>query len=96
MSLQTNYWLQKAGFYESDVHFLQGAEPRRTGMENSSPFYQPVDGKAFRGVCGTIHDAAHFPVKVIPILPVKDYPLSEQNKALYGEAYEQVIEHFNY
>lgn len=94
MSLQTNYWLQKAAFYGSDTHFLQAAEPRRTGMECISPFYQPVDGKAFRNVCGRMYDANHFPVKVIPILPVKDYPLSTQNETLYGEAYEQIANFF--
>ena len=94
MSLQTNYWLQKAGFYESNAEFIQAAEPRRTGMQNFPPFYQPVDGKAFRGVCGTIQDAAHFAVKVIPILPVKDYPLSAQNEECYGEAYEQIAKYF--
>lgn len=94
MSLQTNYWLQKAGFYEADAAFLKAAEPRRTGMESIEPFYQPVDGKAFTGVCGTIHDATDFPVKVIPILPVKDYPLTDQNKDRYGEALEGVRKYF--
>lgn len=94
MSLQTNYWLQKAGFYEADAAFLKAAEPRRTGMESIEPFYQPVDGKAFTGVCGTIHDAMDFPVKVIPILPVKDYPLTDQNKDRYGEALEGVRKYF--
>lgn len=94
MTLQTNYWLQKAGFYKSDDLFLQAAEPRRKGMENFAPFYQPVDGKAFKDVCGKIYDGTDFPVKVIPILPVKDYPLSDQNEALYGEAYQQVADFF--
>ena len=34
MSLQTNYWLQKSGFYEGSAEFLSAAEPRRTGTEN--------------------------------------------------------------
>lgn len=94
MSVQTNYWLQKAGFYEGNADFLKAAEPRRTGMANVPPFYQPVDGKAFLGVCGTVYDAADFAVKVVPILPVKDYPLSERNAEDYGKALEQVWSFF--
>lgn len=94
MSLQTNYWLQKVGFYGGDEAFLSAAEPRRLGMENDQPFYQPVNGKAFSLICGNIYEAKNFPVKVIPILPVKDYPLSEQNKERYGEAYEKICHYF--
>lgn len=94
MSLQTNYWLQKAGFYEADAEFLRGAEPRRVGVESLSPYYQPVDGKAFTKVCGTIHDATEFPVKVVAVLPVKDYPLSDQNMERYGESYDRVWKYF--
>lgn len=94
MSLQTNYWLQKAGFYESDPAFITAAEPRRTGIENDQPFYQPVDGKAFTAVCGKRYDAKKFPVTIIPILPAKDYPLSLQNMERYGEAYEKISGYF--
>lgn len=94
MSLQTNYWLQKAGFYGGDEAFLSAAEPRRTGMENEQPFYQPVDGKAFSAVCGKIYEAKNFPVKVIPILPAKDYPLSEQNRKRYEDAYINICDYF--
>lgn len=94
MSLQTNYWLQKAGFYGDDEKFLSAAEPRRSGMENEQPFYQPVDGKAFSAICGNMYDAKNFPVKVIPILPSKDYPLSEQNLVRYGEAYGKIRYYF--
>lgn len=94
MSLQTNYWLQKVGFYGGDEAFLSAAEPRRLGMDNDQPFYQPVNGKAFSLICGNIYEAKNFPVKVIPILPVKDYPLSEQNKERYGEAYEKICRYF--
>lgn len=93
MSLQTNYWLQKAGFYGEDDTFLAKAEPRRSGMENEPPFYQPVDGKAFSILCGNVYEAKNFPVKVVPILPAKDYPLTEQNRERYGKAYEK-IRHF--
>lgn len=94
MSLQTNYWLQKAGFYDGDTAFLSAAEPRRKGMENEEPFYQPVDGKAFSLVCGNIYDAKNFPVKVVPILPVKDFPLSEQNIERYGDACNKIRVYF--
>ena len=94
MSLQTNYWLQKAGFYEGDAAFLKAAEPRRVGMESEQPFYQPVDGKAFMAVCGKLYEAKDFPVKIVPILPAKDYPLSIQNMERYGEAYDQISGYF--
>lgn len=94
MSLQTNYWLQKTGFYEADAAFLKAAEPRRTGMESIEPFYQPVDGKAFTSVCGTVHGVKGFPVKVFPILPAKDYPLSDSNRERYGKALDQVCQFF--
>ena len=94
MSLQTNYWLQKGGFYEGSAEFLSAAEPRRTGTENDQPFYQPIDGKAFIQVCGNCYDAKSFPVKVIPILPAKDFPLSEQNMERYGEACKKVSGYF--
>ena len=94
MSLQTNYWLQKAGFYGGDASFLSAAEPRRMGMENYMPYYQPVDGKAFIPVCGNVYEAKNYPVKVIPILPAKDYPLSEQNAGRYGKAYDMIREYF--
>ena len=94
MSLQTNYWLQKGGCYEGSAEFLSAAEPRRTGTENDQPFYQPIDGKAFIQVCGNCYDAKSFPVKVIPILPAKDFPLSEQNMERYGEACKKVSGYF--
>lgn len=94
MSLQTNYWLQKIGFYKGEDAFLSAAEPRRTGIENENPFYQPVDGKAFTTICGAIYEAKNFPVKVIPILPAKDFPLSEQNMARYGEACKNICSYF--
>lgn len=94
MSLQTNYWLQKLGFYEGDADFLRAAEPRRVGKESLSPFYQPVDGKAFIGICGKEYEAKEFPVKVFPVLPAKDYPLSEQNMERYAKGLEQVAKYF--
>lgn len=94
MSLQTNYWLQKLGFYEGDADFLRAAEPRRVGKESLSPYYQPVDGKAFIGICGKEYEAKEFPVKVFPVLPAKDYPLSEQNMERYAKGLEQVAKYF--
>lgn len=94
MSLQTNYWLQKLGFYDGDADFLRAAEPRRVGKESLSPFYQPVDGKAFIGICGKEYEAKDFPVKVFPVLPAKDYPLSEQNMERYADGLEQVAKFF--
>lgn len=95
MSLQTNYWLQKTGFYScGDETFLPAAEPRRKGIESEPPFYQPVDGKAFSSICGNIYKANHSPVLVVPVLPAKDFPLSEQNADRYEESYEKIRHYF--
>lgn len=90
MSLQTNYWLQKAGFYTGSETFLTEAQPRNTGINCIQPYYQPISGKAFPSVCGRVYEANRFPVKILPILPAKDYPLSEQNSERYSEAFENI------
>lgn len=90
MSLQTNYWLQKAGFYTGSETFLTEAQPRNTGINCIQPYYQPISGKAFPSVCGRVYEANRFPVKILPILPAKDYPLSEQNSESYSEAFENI------
>ena len=95
MSLQTNYWLQQLGFYGGDETFLHGAQPRRVGIECIEPFYQPVDGKAFRTIIGQIYDTTVPDVKVIPILPAKDFPLSDKNEVLFREAYTKIRTIFN-
>ncbi len=95
MSLQTNYWLQKLGFYGNDEAFIQGAQPRRKGLEDiEAPFYQPVDGKSYRTILGKVYDAEKHPVKVIPILPAKSYPLKDRDEKLYTEAYKNIRNHF--
>lgn len=87
MSLQTNYWLQKLGFYVGSEEFIHGAQPRRVGLESESPYYQPVDGKALTFICGNIYDAANYPVKVVPVLANKDYPMNEMNSRRFMDAY---------
>ncbi len=94
MSLQTNYWLQKLGFYGGDEDFLNAAQPRRAGL-SGQPYYQPVDGKAFSTVCGNLYEAKNHPVKIIPILPAKDYPLREQNIERFSKVYEKIQANFH-
>lgn len=95
MSLQTNYWLQKLEFYGDNEAFVYGAQPRRKGLESlEDPYYQPVDGKVFRSICGNIYDAKKFPVKVIPILSAKNYPLRGKDEELYAGAYEKIRSFF--
>ena len=95
MSLQTNYWLQKLGLYGGDETFLHGAQPRRVGMECIEPYYQPVDAKTFRTIIGHIYDTTIDDVKVIPLLPAKDFPLREKNEELFREAYTSIREVFS-
>lgn len=94
MSLQTNYWLQKLGFYGGASEFLSAAEPRRNGLSSEPPYYQPVDGKAFTQICGTVFDAKDKPVKVVPILPAKDFPLRERNLEQFAAKYEALRAYF--
>lgn len=95
MSLQTNYWLQKAGFYTGSEAFLSDAQPRNNGINCIQPYYQPVSGKAFPAICGNVYEANHFPVKVLPVLPAKDYPLTGLNKERYEEAFQSIRTFFS-
>jgi len=45
-------------------------------------------------ICGNVYDAINFPVKVIPILPAKDYPLKDKNLELFSAAYENIRSYF--
>lgn len=94
MSLQTNYWLQKTEFCIGEDIFVKAAEPRRIGIECIQPYYQPVNGKAFSEICGNIYNVKNGAIKVIPILPAKDYPLKEQNIERYAGAYDKIRGYF--
>lgn len=94
MSMQTNYWMQKLGFYGDMPDFLAGAEPRRNGINNEPPYYQPVDGKAFSNVCGRVFGAKEYEAKIVPILAAKDYPLRERNLEQFGEIYRGINTYF--
>lgn len=94
MGMQVNYYLQKLGFYEGTEQFIHGAQPRTIGLTNKPPYYQPVDGKVFHEACGTIFNISRSNVKVIPILPAKDYPLSPENMEKYGDHYIAVQDFF--
>ncbi|MFI3280323.1 MAG: hypothetical protein R3Y55_07390 [Rikenellaceae bacterium] len=98
MGLQTNYYLQKFGFYPSgDItkEFIRGAEPRHIGVQSYNQYYQPVNAKPFRQVCFKRYRATHFPeVEVIPILPVKSYPLAGSDLNNFGESFEELKKSF--
>ncbi|MEG1587314.1 MAG: hypothetical protein RR346_10605 [Bacteroidales bacterium] len=94
-SMQTNYWLQKTGLVPADEAFLKGAEPRRTGIQSYPPFYQPVNGKVFGDICGKFTHLTDRPsVRVLPLLPAKDFPLRERNLEQFGEAYDAIRKSF--
>ncbi len=88
MGLQANYYLQKYGVYdcgEQTELFLKGAEPRRVGLESYNPYYQPVNAKPFREICFKRYNSKMFEgVEVIPILPVKNYPLAGSDLENFG------------
>ncbi|MBP1630501.1 MAG: hypothetical protein H6Q15_1394 [Bacteroidetes bacterium] len=92
MSLQSNYWLQKLGFYTTDEEFLHNAQPKRVGLVEFECYYQPVNAKAFSSIVGNIYQANKFDVKVVPILPAKDFPLKEQNIERFTNPYIKIKE----
>ena len=98
MGMQANYYLQKFGFYgtgDSKDKFVKAAEPRRVGAQSEEPYYQPVDAKPFRDICFKMFDANEFEgINVIPILPIKSYPLRGVDADNFGENYENLIELF--
>ena len=73
MSLQVNYWLQKLGFYPAVDEFLSDAEPKKRGMSNEPPYYDPTKGKAFTLICGKQY-ITNDRQSVFPILHVKNWP----------------------
>ncbi len=94
IGLQANYYLQRCGLYscgEESESFLRGAEPRRVGLTSRDPFYQPVDAKPFRKICFNRYEATSYTgVTVIPILPIKSYPLTGNDLEAFGENYERL------
>ncbi|MFI3321546.1 MAG: hypothetical protein R3Y50_03375 [Rikenellaceae bacterium] len=98
MGLQTNYYLQKFGMYEVGElteQFLKGAEPRRVGLESEEPFYQPVNAKPFREICFKRYKLkGNENIEVVPILPVKSYPLVDSELKNFGENFEKLKDSF--
>lgn len=98
MGLQTNYYLQKLGLYscgELADDFIHGSQPRRIGLESYHQYYQPVDAKPFREVCFKRYKLADYPnIEIIPILPVKSYPLAGSDLNNYGENFQQLKDSF--
>ncbi|MFI3247749.1 MAG: hypothetical protein R3Y39_01275 [Rikenellaceae bacterium] len=99
MGLQANLYLQKLGFYscgEMSERFFNGAQPRRVGVNSFDPYYQPVDAKPFREICFKRFEATNYPgVVVIPILPVKSYPLSGVELTNFGDNYSALKSSFS-
>ena len=94
MGLQSNYYLQKFGFYdcgEFTAEFLKGAEARRVGLSAMCPFYQPINAKPFRDICFKMYDVKEFEgIKIIPILPGKSYPLRDSDLNNFGDSFEKL------
>lgn len=94
MGLQANYYLQKLGFYncgEATEEFIHGAQPRRIGLESYHQYYQPVNAKPFRDVCFKRYKLAEYEnIELIPMLPVKSYPLSGSELNNFGENFESL------
>ena len=94
MDLQVNYYLQKFGLYDSENNFVHNAQPRTVGLTSNSPYYQPVNAKAYVDICGKFYKVNDSDIEIVPILPAKDYPLSENNMKKYGDNYIAVQKFF--
>ena len=90
LSQQTNYWLQKSGFAETDELFLKGAEPRRTGLQDTMPYYQPVNPKAFNDICAKLRYVNDYRIKLFPLLPLRDSPLRGDNIDRFAKVYSEI------
>lgn len=94
MGMQVNYYLQLFGFYGCNDKFIHGAQPKNIGITNCPPYYQPVDAKVFNDICGEFYDIEGSKAKLIPILPARDYPLSADKMAKFGDKYIAVQSYF--
>ena len=98
MGMQANYHLQRLGFYSCGEHseaFLHGAQPARAGLLYDDKFYQPVNAKPFRDICFKPFELTDYEgVKVVPILPHKNYPLYDSNLNNFGDSFEALKSYF--
>jgi len=94
MSLQVNYWLQKLNFYRSQDDFLEKTEPKKRGIENDRPFFEPGNSRTFMKICGNQYKVVNGRQIVIPILHPKNFPLKGRF-AGYNKCYQNVISYFN-
>ena len=76
-------------FFSND-NVIKFSQPRNKVIEIYPSFYQPIVAKVFGVICGNFYSIEGCNVKVIPLLPAKDYPLSASNLDKYGEAYNSV------
>jgi len=86
MSQQVNYWLHYFGFYDSESNFFSLAEPKKTGINSSLPYYAPKGKSAFLKICGKKYNALG-KYQIYPILHVKNWPLKGAFKETYEKSY---------
>lgn len=90
MSQQVNYWLQALGFYPPVAEYLRLSEPKRRGLTNVPPYYEPQHGKAFQLICGRCFKKDTR--SVVPILHIKNWPLRGALKEAYRHVYDDWID----
>ncbi len=91
MSIQSNYWLQKLGFYPAVDEFIFKTEPRAKGVDSELPYYEPVvRGKAFTLICGKQY-ITNEGRSVFPILHIKNWPLRGSFTKAYAKSYEACV-----
>ena len=94
MSLQVNYWLQKLGFYPPVDEFLSDAEPKKRGVSNEPPYYDPTRGRAFTLICGKQY-ITNDRQSIFPILHVKNWPLRDPYAKAYTKSLEACVNALN-
>lgn len=91
MSSQVACLLAEGGFFEAPDGFVTGATARNKGAQSNPPFYQPVDPGAFAQVCFKVFDVVGLKgIRVMPIVPLNDFPLQGANMQKYGPAFDAI------
>lgn len=89
MSQQVNYWLQKFELYSSGDDFMEGARPKKKGLESNPPYYEPKNSD-FKQICGNIYTVSD-KYKLVPILHAKNWPLNKKFAPVYQECVDRCV-----
>ena len=88
-SNQVTYWLGQLGFFDPGSDFLRAAAPQPKGVANDPPYYAQSKSRSFTLVCGK-RFVADGRWTLVPVVHVKNWPLTGRFTKAYGQALEGV------